>query len=234
MAKSTLTITDNRTGKSQDIPITNGAIRAMDLRQLKSGSDDFGLLTYDPAFMNTASTRSAITFIDGDKGILWYRGYPIEQLAEQATFMEVAYLLLRGELPTQQALDEWQTAAPRLVAPQLPDDRRDGVRAEVVTALDVEPVDGLDQADRARLHEVVGLLGRAREAAGERTDERQVPLDRLVPRGAVVGIVVPREQLERVERRCQSSSTPTCTSHSTPRSKPCEEKWGKYMNENNR
>ena len=103
-------------------------------------------------------------------------------------------------------------AAPRLVAPQLPDDRRDGVRAEIVTALDVEPVDGLDQADRARLREVVGLLGRAREATRECTDERQVPLDRLVPRRAVVGIVVPREQLERVEGRCQSSSTPTFTS----------------------
>src|SRR5499426_774944 len=107
MGKSTLTITDNRTGKSREVAITDGAIRAMDLRELKSGPDDFGLLTYDPAFMNTASTRSAITYIDGDKGILWYRGYPIEQLAEQATFMEVAYLLLRGELPTQKALDEW-------------------------------------------------------------------------------------------------------------------------------
>ena len=105
--KDTLTVTDNRTGKAYELPITDGAIRAMDLRQVKTGADDFGLLAYDPAFMNTASTRSAVTFIDGDKGILWYRGYPIEQLAEQATFLEVAYLLLRGELPAQKALDEW-------------------------------------------------------------------------------------------------------------------------------
>ena len=102
-----LTIRDNRTGKTYELPVADGTIRAMDLRQIKTGGDDFGLLSYDPAFVNTASTRSAITFIDGDKGILWYRGYPIEQLAEQATFLEVAYLLLRGELPTQKALDEW-------------------------------------------------------------------------------------------------------------------------------
>jgi len=105
--KNTLTITDNRTGKSYEIPITDGAIRAMDIRKIKTGPDDFGLMSYDPAFTNTASTRSAITFIDGDQGILWYRGYPIEQLAEQATFLEVAYLVLRGELPTQKQLDEW-------------------------------------------------------------------------------------------------------------------------------
>ncbi len=107
---NTLTITDNRTGKSYEIPITDGAIRAMDLRQIKTGSDDFGLLSYDPAFMNTASTRSSITFIDGDKGVLEYRGYPIEQLAEQATFLEVSYLLLYGELPTSKQLDAftWQ------------------------------------------------------------------------------------------------------------------------------
>jgi citrate synthase len=105
--KSSLTITDNRTGKTYEIPVADGAIRAMDLRRIKTGSDDFGLLAYDPAFMNTASTRSAITFIDGDKGILWYRGYPIDQLAERATFLEVAYLLLRGELPAQKVLDDW-------------------------------------------------------------------------------------------------------------------------------
>ena len=108
--KETLTIVDNRTGKSYEVPVADGAIRAMDLRQIKTGPDDFGLLAYDPAFTNTASTRSAITYIDGDKGILWYRGYPIEQLAEHATFLEVAYLILRGELPTQKELDEftWQ------------------------------------------------------------------------------------------------------------------------------
>src|SRR5689334_18550374 len=96
----TLTITDNRTGKKYELPIQDGTIRAMDLRKIKNGADDFGLMTYDPAFMNTASCRSAITFIDGDKGILLYRGYPIEQLAEQSTFLETAYLILFGELPT--------------------------------------------------------------------------------------------------------------------------------------
>ena len=107
MNKNTLTITDNRTSQSYEVPITDGAIRATDLRKIRSGSDDPGLLSYDPAFMNTGSTRSALTFIDGDKGILWYRGYPIEQLAEHSTFLEVAYLLIRGELPTAKALDEW-------------------------------------------------------------------------------------------------------------------------------
>ena len=103
----TLSITDNRTGKSYEVPITDGTIKALDLRQIKTGADDFGLMTYDPAFMNTASCRSAITFIDGDKGILEYRGYPIEQLAEGATYLGTAYLLLHGELPNQRQLDEW-------------------------------------------------------------------------------------------------------------------------------
>jgi len=107
MAENTLTITDNRTGSGYTVPIVDGAVRAMDLRQIRTGPEDFGLLAYDPAFMNTASTRSAITFIDGDKGILWYRGYPIEQLAEQSTFLEVAYLLFHGELPGARALEEW-------------------------------------------------------------------------------------------------------------------------------
>ncbi|HUF92055.1 MAG TPA: citrate/2-methylcitrate synthase, partial [Candidatus Limnocylindria bacterium] len=107
MANETLTVLDNRTGKSYEIPIADGAIRAIDLRQIRKGPDDFGLMTYDPAFMNTASTRSTITFIDGDRGILEYRGYPIEQLAEQSTFLEVAYLLMRGELPTAKALEDW-------------------------------------------------------------------------------------------------------------------------------
>ena len=96
MSENTLTITDNRTGSAYTLPITDGAIRAMDLRQIRTGPDDFGLLAYDPAFMNTASTRSTITFIDGDKGILRYRGYPIEQLAERSTFLEIAYLLIHG------------------------------------------------------------------------------------------------------------------------------------------
>src|SRR5215218_8449041 len=96
----TLTIVDNRTGKKYELPIQDGTIRAMDLRQIKTAADDFGLMTYDPAFMNTANCRSAITFIDGDQGILLYRGYPIEQLAEQSDYLETAYLLLFGELPT--------------------------------------------------------------------------------------------------------------------------------------
>jgi citrate synthase len=106
-ANDTLSVTDNRTGKSYEIAITDGTVRAMDLRQIKVAEDDFGLMSYDPAFTNTASTRSAITFIDGERGILEYRGYPIEQLAEQSTYLEVAYLLVHGELPTQAELDEW-------------------------------------------------------------------------------------------------------------------------------
>ncbi|MCI0483441.1 MAG: citrate synthase [candidate division NC10 bacterium] len=107
MAKETVTITDNRTGKTYEIPVEHGAIRAMDLRQIKVSEDDFGLMSYDPAFMNTASCKSMITFIDGEKGILQYRGYPIEQLAERSTFLETAYLILHGELPTRAQLDEW-------------------------------------------------------------------------------------------------------------------------------
>src|SRR5215212_4416493 len=106
-ASETLSVTDNRTGRTYEIPIEDGTIRAPALREIKVDDDDFGLMTYDPAFMNTASCRSAITFIDGDKGVLEYRGYPIEQLAEQSTYLEVAYLLVHGELPTQQQLDEW-------------------------------------------------------------------------------------------------------------------------------
>ncbi|MGC4082863.1 MAG: citrate synthase [Vicinamibacterales bacterium] len=102
----TLTIVDNRTGKKYELPIQDGTIKAMDLRQIRTGDDDFGLMTYDPAFMNTANCKSSITFIDGDKGILRYRGYPIEQLAEDSDHLETAYLLLNGELPTasQQAI----------------------------------------------------------------------------------------------------------------------------------
>jgi citrate synthase len=106
-SKDTLTITDNRTGKQYEIPITNDTIRAMDLRQIKVKPDDFGMMTYDPAFMNTALCISRITFIDGDKGILRYRGYPIDQLAEKSTFLETAYLVLHGELPTRQQLEDW-------------------------------------------------------------------------------------------------------------------------------
>jgi citrate synthase len=104
----TLTITDNRTGKSYDIPVAEGGvIRATDLRQIKTDKDDAGLMTYDPAFMNTAACRSRITYIDGDKGILEYRGYPIEQLAEHSSYLETAYLIMFGELPTEAQLKTW-------------------------------------------------------------------------------------------------------------------------------
>jgi citrate synthase len=107
MKKDGLTILDNRTDETYEIPFHKGTIRAMDLRKIKTGPEDFGLMTYDPAFMNTASCHSAITYIDGDKGILRYRGYPIEQLAEHCTFLEVAYLLLEGELPSESELKTW-------------------------------------------------------------------------------------------------------------------------------
>ncbi len=107
MAKELLKIVDERTGAAYEAPISEGTIRAMDLRKIKTGPEDFGLMTYDPAFLNTASCRSAITFIDGDKGILRYRGYPIDQLAEKCTFLEVAYLIIHGELPTESQLRTW-------------------------------------------------------------------------------------------------------------------------------
>lgn len=107
MPQDSLTITDNRTGQNYTLLIEHGAIRAMDLRKIKTDPEDFGLMTYDPAFMNTASCKSAITYIDGDKGILRYRGYPIDELAERSTYLEVAYLLLFGELPTANELKSW-------------------------------------------------------------------------------------------------------------------------------
>ncbi len=107
MGDESLSILDKRTNTTYEVPIQQGTIRAMDLRKIKTGSNDFGLMTYDPAFMNTASCHSAVTYIDGDKGILRYRGYPIEELAEKCTFLEVAYLLLHGELPTASQLKEW-------------------------------------------------------------------------------------------------------------------------------
>ena len=107
MSKDSLTIVDNRTGKSYEIPIENGTIRAIDLRKIKVKDDEFGMMTYDPAFTNTASCKSRITYIDGDKGILNYRGYPIEQLAEKSNFIETAYLILHGELPTKPQYDQW-------------------------------------------------------------------------------------------------------------------------------
>jgi citrate synthase len=107
MPSDSLTIVDNRTGRTYEIPVQEGTIRAADLRQIKASPDDFGLMSYDPAFLNTAACRSAISFIDGDRGILRYRGYPIEELAERSTFLETAYLLLTGELPRPGDLDRW-------------------------------------------------------------------------------------------------------------------------------
>ncbi len=107
MSRDSITITDNRTGKTYELPITNGTIRAMDLRQIKVDAADFGMMSYDPAFTNTALCHSKVTFIDGDKGILQYRGYPIEELAERSTYLETAYLLLNGELPSKAQLEEW-------------------------------------------------------------------------------------------------------------------------------
>ena len=106
-ADDSLTITDNRTGKTYEVPIEDGTVRATALRDIKVNDEDFGVMSYDPAFMNTASCRSAITYLDGEAGILEYRGYPIEQLAEKSTYLEVAYLLVHGELPNQKQLDEW-------------------------------------------------------------------------------------------------------------------------------
>ena len=108
MSKETLTITDNRTGKQYELPVAEGTIKAADLRQIKIDDEDFGLMSYDPAYLNTASCRSAITFIDGDRGILRYRGYPIDQVAEKASFLETAFLLFEGELPTRAQLDKWE------------------------------------------------------------------------------------------------------------------------------
>ncbi|MDH3424059.1 MAG: citrate (Si)-synthase, partial [Gemmatimonadota bacterium] len=106
--KNTLSIRDNRTGRDYEVDIHEGdVISAMDLRQIKVNDDDFGMMSYDPAFKNTASTRSTITYIDGEKGILRYRGYPIDQLAERSSHLEVSYLLLKGELPTQSELDDF-------------------------------------------------------------------------------------------------------------------------------
>ncbi|HEV8335400.1 MAG TPA: citrate synthase [Candidatus Polarisedimenticolia bacterium] len=105
--KDTLTVTDNRTGKTYEIPIEHGAIRALDLRQIRTSPEDFGLMTYDPAFTNTASCKSAVTYIDGERGVLNYRGYPIEQLAEKSSYLEVAYLILHGELPAKQDYSAW-------------------------------------------------------------------------------------------------------------------------------
>src|SRR5580692_5741311 len=107
MSRDTLSITDNRTGKSYEVPIKHDTIHATDLRQIKVKSDDFGMMSYDPAFNNTALCKSKITFIDGDAGILRYRGYPIEELAERSTYLETAFLIVFGELPNRKQLEDW-------------------------------------------------------------------------------------------------------------------------------
>ena len=106
-AQDTLSVTDNRTGETYEVEITDGTVKAMDFRQMKTGEDDFGLMTYDPAYTNTASCRSEITYIDGEAGVLQHRGYPIEQLCEESSYIEVAYLLVHGELPTKEQLEKW-------------------------------------------------------------------------------------------------------------------------------
>jgi len=106
-AQPTLSVTDSRTGATYELPISDGTVRALDLRQIKTGEGDFGLMSYDPAYMNTASCRSAITYIDGEAGVLQHRGYPIEQLCEHSTYLEVAYLLINGDLPTRAQLESW-------------------------------------------------------------------------------------------------------------------------------
>ncbi len=107
-ARDTLSVTDNRTGRTYELPIVDGTVRGLDLRQIKVSDDDFGLMSYDPGYANVASCRSAVTYLDGEAGILQYRGYPIEQLAERSTYLEVAYLLIHGELPTTVQLEEWR------------------------------------------------------------------------------------------------------------------------------
>ena len=107
MSKNTLSVTDNRTGKTYELAIDNDTIRATDLRQIRVKDEDFGMMSYDPAFGNTASCKSKVTFIDGEKGILRYRGYPIEELAKKSNFLEVAYLLIHGELPNKSEYNSW-------------------------------------------------------------------------------------------------------------------------------
>jgi len=171
MTQEALTITDQRTQSVYEIPIHQGAIRAMDLRKIKTGPDDFGLITYDPAFMNTASCRSSITYIDGDKGILRYRGYPIEQLAEKCSFLEVAYLILNGELPTEAQQKEWvaevthHTMLHETTKKFLEGFRHNahpmGMLASTIAALSTVYPDARDVLDpENRAHQIVRLVGK--------------------------------------------------------------------------
>ena len=169
-SKESLTITDNRTGKQYEVPVTDGTIRAMDLRQIKTDENDFGLMTYDPAFMNTASCKSTITYIDGDRGVLEYRGYPIEQLAEESNYLEVAYLLLHGELPTAAQLKAFQTRV--AVARRLPPVLKDAFAAmpkwtipldalrTAVSALGHFDQDVADNSHDANIRKSTRLIGR--------------------------------------------------------------------------
>ena len=171
MDNETLTITDNRTQKTYTVPIYRGTVRAMDLRQIKTAPDDFGLMTYDPAFMNTASCQSAITYLDGDRGILRYRGYPIEQLAEHCTFLEVAFLLLNGELPNKQELENWNCEVMRhtMIHENLKkfmdgfhhDAHPMGILLSTVAALSTFYPDSRNVADpKVRRKQVVRLIGK--------------------------------------------------------------------------
>jgi citrate synthase len=178
MPDNTLTITDNRTGKTYELPIADDTIRATDLRQIKTSEDDFGLMPYDPAYMNTASCKSRITYIDGDKGILEYRGYPIDQLAENSRFLEVSYLLFHGELPTKTQLDEWigniatHARVPDFVRRVIAGFPRDahpmGMFVSAIAALGTAYPDAKDIADRAtRMEQVYRLMAQAPAIAAD-------------------------------------------------------------------
>lgn len=171
MKTKALTITDGRTDKTYVVPIEQNTVRAMDLRQMKEDAEDFGLMTYDPAFMNTASCRSRITYIDGDRGILRYRGYPIEELAEKCTFLEVAYLILNGELPTEAQLKAWvhevryHTMIHETTKKFLEGFRYDahpmGMLVSTVAALSTVYPEARDVLDpQNRRHQIVRLIGK--------------------------------------------------------------------------
>ena len=199
MSKDSLTITDNRTGKTYEVPVQDGTIKAMDLRQIKVGADDFGLMTYDPGFMNTASCKSRITFIDGDKGILNYRGYPIEQLAEQGNYLETAYLLLKGELPTKSQYEAW---AEKSHDPHLRAREREGADGGLPLRRAPDGDDRVD--DGGAQHLLPDLQARARPA---RARTPRQPADREDPDarglrlppldGAAVRVPGQRAQLRR-------------------------------------
>ncbi|MDA0744937.1 MAG: citrate (Si)-synthase, partial [bacterium] len=182
MGKDSLTITDNRTGETYEVPIFSGtypkyasAIRTADLRKIKVSEDDFGLMGYDPAYLNTASCKSAVTFIDGEKGILRYRGYPIEQLAEQSDYLETAYLLLNGELPTEDESADWKKR----------------VQAHAMLHESIKVFLGGFNYDAHTMGMLVGALGAlstfypdARDISGE--EERELHICRLIGKVATV------------------------------------------------